>query len=149
MALQIMQQIGNRYGEAAILHNLASIDLERGEYDKARQKLETSLKITQQVGDRVGEAETFAQLGIMASLRGCVEGDLRLVALSVTILKSIGNAKLKEVEPWINGLASKLSYTQEQFDAMIQEVAESYQRDRGWSLIEAAFADPAPDPDKV
>jgi hypothetical protein len=40
-------------------------------------------------------------------------------------------------------------YTQEQFDAMLREVQESYQRDRGWGLIEAAFADLPPAPDKV
>ena len=148
-ALKISQQIGDRAGEAATLHNLASIDLRRGEYDEARQKFETALKIKQQIGDRAGEAATFAQLGIMASERGQIEVGLRLVALSAMILGSIGHAQIKEVEPWVNRLASQLNYTQEQLEAMHQEVAESRQRDRGASLIDADFADPAPGPDKV
>jgi|GEM_PF-1938559 hypothetical protein len=37
----------------------------------------------------------------------------------------------------------------ERLDAIGAELRESRQRDRGASLIEAAFADPAPDPDKV
>ena len=74
---------------------------------------------------------------------------LRLVALSAMIFGSIGHAQIKEVEPWVNGMTSQLNYTQEQIEAMLQEVAESRQRDRGASLIEAAFADPVPDPDKV
>lgn len=65
------------------------------------------------------------------------------------IFSSIGSAQLKEVAPWVNQLASKLQYTQEQFEAMLREVAESYRRDRGWSLIDAAFADLPPAPDKV
>ncbi|HII06557.1 MAG TPA: CHAT domain-containing protein, partial [Methanotrichaceae archaeon] len=131
------------------LHQLATIDLNRGEYEEARQKFETALKMRQQIGDRAGEAQNFAQLGIMASERDRAEEGLGLVTLSATILGSIGHADLKKVEPWVNQLASKLNYTQEQFDAMIQEVKESYDRDRGWGLIEAAFADPAPEPDKV
>jgi len=141
--------VGDRAGEAATWHQLATIDLYRGEYDAARQKFDTALKIRQQIGDRAGEATTFAQLGIMASERGQIEVGLRLVALSAMIFGSIGHAQIKEVEPWVNGMTSQLNYTQEQIEAMLQEVAESRQRDRGASLIEAAFADPAPDPDKV
>ena len=114
---------------------------DQSEYDEARKKFETALKIVQQIGDRAGEAGTFAQLGIMASERGHVEEGLRLVALSAMILSSIGHARIKEVEPWVNGLASQLNYTQEQFDSMLREVAESRQRDRSWSLIEAAFGE--------
>jgi hypothetical protein len=36
-------------------------------------------------------------------------------------------------------MASKLSYTQEQLDILQKEVAEAYQKDRGQSLIDAAF----------
>jgi hypothetical protein len=36
-------------------------------------------------------------------------------------------------------MASELSYTQELFGAMMKEVAEAYQKDRGQGLIDAAF----------
>ncbi|HII06554.1 MAG TPA: hypothetical protein HA349_04360 [Methanotrichaceae archaeon] len=49
----------------------------------------------------------------------------------------------------MNDLARWLNCTQEQIEAICLEVAESHWRDRGWSLIEAAIADPAPEPDKV
>lgn len=65
------------------------------------------------------------------------------------VVASIGHAQIKEVEPWVNGMASKLNYTREQFDSMLQKASESRQRDRGGGLIDAAFADSAPDPDKV
>jgi len=138
-ALEIRQRIGDRAGEAATLHQLASIDLRQGEYEAAHQKSETALKIFQQIGGRAGEAMTFANLGVMASKRGRSEEGLRLVALGATILGSIGHANFKQVAPLVNQLATKLQYTQEQFDAMRQEVAESYRRDRGRGLIEAVF----------
>ena len=138
-ALEINQQIGNRAGEAATLHNLASIDLRKGEYEAARKKFETTLKIMQQIGDRAGEAMPLAQIGIIAAEEGHAEEGLRLVTLSAMILKEIGDADLKRVEPWVNHLASELEYSQEQFGAMLQEVQETYQQDRGQSLIDAAF----------
>jgi hypothetical protein len=103
----------------------------------------------QQIVDRLCVAQTFVQLGIMLSKRSSIEKGLRLVAQGAMIFNSIGNAQLKAVEPWVNQLASQLQYIQEQFDSMLHEVQESYQRDRGWGLIEAAFADLPPKPDKV
>jgi len=36
-------------------------------------------------------------------------------------------------------MASELNYTQEQLDALLKDVADSYRKDRGQSLIDAAF----------
>ncbi|MEA2045671.1 MAG: hypothetical protein U9N48_04010, partial [Euryarchaeota archaeon] len=91
--------------------------------------------------DRAGEAITCAQIGIMAAEERRAEEGLRLVTLSAMILKEIGHADLKQVEPWVDDLASELGYSQDQFDAMYEEIAEAYQRDRGRSLIDAAFGD--------
>mgnify|MGYP001156268882 CR=1 FL=1 len=73
-----------------------------------------------------------------------------MFVLSAEILKPIGHADFRrKVEPIMNDLARWLNCTQEQIEAICLEVAESHWRDRGWSLIEAAIADPAPEPDKV
>ena len=53
------QQIGDRAGEAATWHQLATIDLDQGDYDAAREKFLKSLEIRQQIGDRAGEAATW------------------------------------------------------------------------------------------
>ena len=37
--MKIRQQIGDRAGEASTWHNLATIDLKKGDYDAAREKL--------------------------------------------------------------------------------------------------------------
>ncbi len=140
--LEMKRQIGDKAGVADTLHQLAAIDMERGEYDAARKKFETALKIDQQIGDRAGVAATLSHIGIiMATKEGRAEEGLRLATLSATILKDIGHADLERVEPWVDGLASDLEYSQDQFDALLQEVAESYQKDRGRSLIDAAFGD--------
>ena len=143
------QQIGDRAGEAATWHQLATIDLLRGDYDAVRQKFETALKIMQQIGDRAGEGATFFQLGQLAAKQGRSAEGTRLVALCYMIDASIGHGDTESDLQSLSKMASQIQYTQEQFDAMLSEVQKSYQCDRGWSLIEAAFADPAPDPDKV
>ena len=61
--------------------------------------------------------------------------------LSAALFQSIGHAHFQNAEGWVNGLASQLNYTQEQFEAVMQEVAEAYQQDRGWGLIRAAFGE--------
>ena len=123
------------------LHSLASIDLRRGEYDEARSKFETALKMRQQIGDRAGEGATFFQLGQLAAEQGRLAEGARLVALCYLIDASIGHGDAESDFRSLSGMASKLGYTQDQFDAMLREVQESYQRDRGWSLIEAAFGE--------
>ena len=49
-------------GEASTWHNLASIDLNKGDYEAAREKFEKAMKIMQQIGDRAGEAATWHAL---------------------------------------------------------------------------------------
>lgn len=144
-SMKIRQQIGDPEGEAQTWHALATIDMNKGEYDAAREKFEKSMKIRQQIGDRSGEARTFNQLGNLAWKQGRSHEGLRLVALAYIMLSSMGHADAKRVSEPLSVMASELKYTQEQLDALLKEVAESYQKDRGQSLIDAAF--PKADPD--
>ena len=134
-SLRINQWIGDRAGEAATWHELGRIDLARGEYEAAREKFEKSLRINQRIGDRAGEGATFAQLGILAAETDHPEKGLRLLVLSAIILRSIGHADLKRVEPWVNRLASQLGYTQERLQALAEEVLAEYRKDRGWGMV--------------
>ena len=138
-AMKIMQQIGDRAGEAATWHQLATIDLQKGDYDAAREKFETALKIKQQIGDRAGEARTFSQLGVMAWKLGRVQEALRLIALGHLILVNIGHSDAKRGSENLFAAASQLSFSQAQLDALQKEVANAYGKDRGQSLIDAAF----------
>ena len=138
-SLKITQQIGDLVGEAVTWHGLASVYLRKDDYEAAHKNFEKSLKITQQIGDREGEAATFHQLGVLSHDIGRTLEGLRLVALSFLINESIGHEKAKFSFRNLSRLASQLKYTQKSIDAMLKEVAESYARDRGWSLIRAAF----------
>ena len=95
--MKIRQQIGDRAGEAATWHNLAQIDLNKGDYQAAREKFEKSMKIRQQIGDRAGEAATFYQLGILAWEQGRSQEGLRLVAFMLAYsCVNIGHADAKK-----------------------------------------------------
>ena len=63
------------------------------------------------------------------------------MALSALVLRSIKSDEVKNVEPLVERLASQLSYSQEQFMAMVQEVMQSYRNDRGWWLVESVISD--------
>jgi tetratricopeptide (TPR) repeat protein len=140
-ALETFKQIGNRVGEAATWHQLASIDMNEGDYAAAREKFRKSLEIKQQIGDRAGEAQTFYQLGALAWKMGRLAEGMRLVALGFLILKSIGHGSTEIASRNLTVATSQLNYTQEQFDSMLRQVAESYQADRGQSLLRDAFGE--------
>lgn len=138
-AMNISQQIDDQAGEASTLHALASIDMDEGNYEAAQENFEEALKIRQKIGGKAAEAATIYQLGFLALELGRSEKGLLLVALAYTMLSSIGHANVKKCFEGLSGMASRLKYTQEQFDALQKEVADAYREDRGQSLIEAAF----------
>jgi len=134
-ALPLQQEIGDRAGEAATWHNLATIDLNEGAYGPAREKFATSLRIKQEIGDRAGEAATFYQLGMLAWQQRKAAAGMRLVALCYLIDREIGHGDAESDFRQLAGLAEALNYTQDQLDAMLQEVAMAYKRDRGAELV--------------
>jgi tetratricopeptide (TPR) repeat protein len=138
-SLAIMQQIGDLSGEAATWHGLASIDVIEGYYGPAREKFGKSLAIKQQIGDRSGEAATFYQLGFLAVNQGRPAEGLCLVALCFLIDHAIGHGDADSDFRAMAQLAGQLSYTQEQLDAVLEEVAKSYAQDGGMTLLKEAF----------
>jgi tetratricopeptide (TPR) repeat protein len=138
-SLEIKQQIGDRAGEAATLHSLATIDLNEGSYQEAREKFIKVLEMSQQIGDRAGEAQTFYQIGFTAFKSGQLVEGMRLVALCFLIDQSIGHGETQSDLQALSQMVAQLNYTQEQVGAMLKEVSEEYQKDRGWGLIRAAF----------
>ena len=134
------QQNGFSEGQAATLHALATIDFRNGDHNSAHEKLEAAVKIMQQIGDLAGEARTFHQLGFLAWRQGRLDEGLRLVALSFIILSSVGNSDAKKSLKNLSDMTKDLGYTQEQLDDLQRDANESYCRDRGWSLIHAAFS---------
>ena len=137
-ALMLAREIGDRTGEATILHSLGLINSNAGDRELAWENFEAALRIFQEIADRSGEAGAFFQLGALAVQRDRIQEGLRLMALAAIILRSIKSDEVKNVEPLVERLASQLGNTQEQFMTMVQEVLQSYVRDRGWGLVERA-----------
>ena len=137
-ALMLAREIGDRISEATILHSLGLINSNAGDRELAWENFEAALRIFQEIADRSGEAGAFFQLGALAVQRDHIQEGLRLMALAAIILRSIKSDEVKNVEPLVERLASQLGITQEQFMTMVQEVLQSYVRDRGWGLVEKA-----------
>ena len=87
--------LGDRAGEAATWHQLATIDVNEGNYADAREKFAKSLAMRQAIGDRAGEAATLYQIGFVAWQNGRREVAIRLVATcpGASNSRSIGAAE--------------------------------------------------------
>ena len=84
------QAVEDRHGEAITLYNLASLDVEDGEYQMAWTRFDTALKISQSIGNRRAEARIFFQLGFLADTLGRARHATRLAAVSYLIHRAIG-----------------------------------------------------------
>lgn len=138
-ALPLFEEMGDRAGKAAILHSLGMINSQAGEKEKAVQSFQKALRINQELADKPAEAGAFFQLGALALQQDKVQEGLRLMALAAVVLRSIKSDDVKNVEPLVERLAAQLSYSQEQFMVVVQEVLQSYVKDRGWGLVERAW----------
>ena len=138
-ALPLFAENGDRTGEAAILHSQGLIHSQAGEKEKAAESFQKALRINQELADRPAEAGAFFQLGALAVQQDKMQEGLRLMALAAIVLRSIKSDDVKNVEPLVERLAAQLGLTQEQFMVMVQEVLQSYARDRGWGLVERAW----------
>lgn len=137
--LPLFQENGDRSGEAAILHSQGLIHSQAGEKEKAAESFQKALRINQELADKPAEAGAFFQLGALAVQQDKMQEGLRLMALAAIVLRSIKSDDVKNVEPLVERLAAQLGSTQEQFMVMVQEVLQSYAKDRGWGLVERAW----------
>jgi len=138
-ALSLKHTLGDRSSEAMILHNLGSIDVQKGDLDSSKENFMRALEIYQDLNDKRGEAGAFFQLGAVAIQKTLMHEGLKLMALANIILMSIGSEDTKNVEPIVERFAAQLNYSQEQFMRMVSEITASYRRDKGRSLVGAAF----------
>ena len=139
-SLPILQAIGDRAGEAASWHQLASIDIREGNYLDARSNLQKSLKIKQAIGDRAGEAASWHQLGVLTfRIHGASKADLHLSAVAWVIKNSIGDGTADQSLDGLTQDAIRLELSPEELQTEIAYAMESYQADRGASLLAAAF----------
>ncbi len=139
------QRIGDQAGEAATWHNMATIDLNEGNYDDAKDKFTKALNILQRIGDRYGEGMTFYQLGVLAFRLGAKTYGIQLAAMSFSITQAIGHSDARRIGENILGMCQELGYNEEQVKNVLQEAAEAYRQDRGQRVLAQAFERVEPD----
>jgi len=127
------------------LYNLASTDLEEGDYRAAQEKFHAVMEISWAIGERIVHARTFFQLGSIVLMLGRAHLAVRLLAVCWLIDRTIGNVHAERVSRNLSALCSSLGYDQAQFDAVMAEVSAAYALDQGRGLIERAFAEAEPD----
>jgi tetratricopeptide (TPR) repeat protein len=107
-ALAMRQAIGDRTGEAATWHNLATIELREVNYAAAREKFGKSLAIEQAIGNRAGEAATWHQLGFITWKTEKKESAVKLVAIATLLTSEVGAAEKQIAWKNLIQMAAKL-----------------------------------------
>ncbi len=138
-ALAIRQTIGDRYGEGGTWHQLATTDVNEGDFAAAREKFGKAFALRHLIGDRAGEATTWHQLACLAYVSCPGMDAVRLAAVSFLIYQAIGHSKTESASQILSAWCAKLRFPQNHIPELLKSVAESYQRDRGASLLKAAF----------
>jgi len=93
------------------------------------------------LGDRYQEGVLFFILGKMAAQQDRLAEGVRLVALCVLIDRSIVHPDTASDQQAFEQMMAPLGYTQQQVDALLEDVGHAYAADRGWGLLTAAFSD--------
>jgi tetratricopeptide (TPR) repeat protein len=135
-ALDICLRIGDRHTESGIYYEIARRCQEQGDLNAAYSNLLKALNIFQPMGDVASEAAIWHQLGVLLKKQGKMDESLKFLAISYYLTNKIGHEKKEHSKRSLSKVASQLGYRPERLDAMIQEVADSYQRDKGRSLLE-------------
>jgi hypothetical protein len=135
------QEVGDLAGEAVTRINLASLDVDTGDYPSASGHLGRALGLSQQVGNRASEADAWHELGCLAAKLGRVEEGMRLVAVSFLIHQEIGHAYGDKARRTLAVMAAGLGKDAPWLDAFLHDVVAAYRTDRGDDLLDKAFAD--------
>jgi tetratricopeptide (TPR) repeat protein/Mrp family chromosome partitioning ATPase len=138
-SLSTNQAIGHRAGEADAWYQIAIVDVLEDHEELARVNFERVLAIRQAIGDRDGEAAAFFHLGMLADRQGRTEAGIRLVATSWLINDELGNNYAESDLRCLAGLCHKAAVDDPRRKSILAEVAETYEADRGRSMIERAF----------
>jgi tetratricopeptide (TPR) repeat protein len=137
-ALLLMKETDNRQGQSSLHEGLARIARDQGEYLEARNEAVLAVEMKQELGDVKGMLHALDTLGDIAVHLKQPEKAFELVSLSRLILSDIGHAPTQHKnEEWKEMFEQRL--TEEQRQALQQQVAEDYQKDGGKELINRAL----------
>ncbi|HEX2091579.1 MAG TPA: tetratricopeptide repeat protein, partial [Longimicrobiaceae bacterium] len=90
-ALPIMQEVGDRAGEANTLNNIGLVYNRLGQREKALHYFERALSIRQEVSDRAGEATTLNNIGGVYDSLGQRKKALHYYERALPIMQEVGD----------------------------------------------------------
>ncbi|MBU7026878.1 MAG: tetratricopeptide repeat protein, partial [Theionarchaea archaeon] len=90
-SLGLFEKLGDKYGIAASLHQLAMIHQVRGEYAEAEKLYKESLNIKKNLGDTAGIAGSIHQLGNLQYLKGNYKEAEKYYKESLGLFQSLGD----------------------------------------------------------
>ena len=102
LAIDIRRRLGNRYGVASVLNNLALCSQARGELDEAEALFTESLSLYREIGDLWSAGSSLGNLASLALTRGDAPRALDLYQASLDIRRELGD--LRGVGLALNGL---------------------------------------------
>ncbi|MBV8127569.1 MAG: tetratricopeptide repeat protein [Planctomycetaceae bacterium] len=123
-ARRLLEEIPEQARDASAWHQLATIDLNQGDYAAAREKFTTAMEIWKAIGDRTGEAATWNQLATIDFNQGDHAAAREKFATSLQIKPAIGNRTF-EAATWHNLATIDLhqgeyAAAREKFDSSLQ-----------------------------
>ncbi|KPK76732.1 MAG: hypothetical protein AMJ89_03625, partial [candidate division Zixibacteria bacterium SM23_73] len=91
------EKIGDEHGMAKTFNNLGLVYKAKGEWDKAIEFYNNSLKIKEKIGDEHGMARTKANIGILYKEQGKKDEARRLLEESLRTLERIRDRPNAEI----------------------------------------------------
>lgn len=104
LGLEILRELGERRGEALILHSISRVYRDWGRWEEALRVLEESLAISHEVGDRTGQASTLINISQIYQDWGRSEEALRILEESLAISRKARDRRNEAVT--LNNIAS-------------------------------------------
>ena len=98
-ARELLEEILEQDRDGAVWHNLASIDLNEGNYAGAREQFGKALAMRQAIGDRAGEAATWHQLASIDLEEGNYAGAREQFGKALAMRQAIGD-RAGEAATW-------------------------------------------------
>jgi predicted ATPase len=90
-SLALYQGLGDRWGEAAVLSNLASLAWSMGAHDEATRLVEESLVLWRGLGDQRRLAASFRTLGVITLYQGKLDQSEKVLRTSLSISRDLGD----------------------------------------------------------
>jgi tetratricopeptide (TPR) repeat protein len=89
-AKKLFEKLGDQSGTATTLHQLATIEQHKGNYDEAKMLYDQSLTIARKLGDQSGTATTLGALGRLAESQRDLEAAEKYYEQALEIFEKLG-----------------------------------------------------------